>query len=385
MRSSRAGPVKHLILGIDPGITTGIALLDLNSHLVLLRSSKALSKSDIVSLASSYGKVTLVATDRAQPPKLVADVARALGAKLFKQETEFPYRDKLKSVTAFLSTVKEASADEHQVTALFSALKAFKAYKNQLEEAVRELRSLDMPNNALLEDKLKANVIKGLSINRAIKSVLPTQSTPKLATQRPKASSSRGSSVLSSKSGIKTTGFRGASSAAKSEQYPRVIRHPKTVVIPSSEIQVAGGRAETPVEGSEASSLKTADIAKTVPKAWTVVKAIEVLNRKHIKEMANKGALSFGDVVYARRIGNDPEKVGMVLKEAGVPVVILEDLDDSSILQLMNEGVMPIPASYVPIVQEGDLMLVEEARIKEAAKRIESKYREMLLNLLSGL
>ncbi|MEM2920766.1 MAG: DUF460 domain-containing protein [Candidatus Bathyarchaeia archaeon] len=384
MRTSKAGPVKHLILGIDPGTTTGIALLDLSSRIVLLKSARVLSKSDIVSIASSYGKVVLVATDRVHSPKLVNDVARALGAKLFRQDLEFSYRDKLKTVTDFLSTTKEVPADEHQISALFGALKAFKAHKNQLEEAVKELDSLEVRDRGSLEEQLKARVIQGLSISRALKSILPTSSTPKMAVMHPEKYS-RGSSVLREKPQRPATSNPKVSGAAKNRRGPHIIRHPKTVVIPSRNRQMTEGKADISFKEPVAPALKPSGATISLPKGLRIVKVVGVLTRRRIKEMVGSGALLRSDIVYGSRISDDPEKVGMELRKAGVSVAILEELDDSSILQMMNENVVPITTSQVPVVQLGTDLVVEEAGVLGAIKHTESRYRDMLLTLLSGL
>lgn len=374
MITSKADPEKHLILGVDPGTTTGVAILDLNSRLLLSKSARVLSKSDIISLASSRGKVVLVATDRVQPPKLVADVARALGAKLFSPDLEFSCKDKLKVVSDFLALTKDVPADEHQTAALFGAIKAFKAYKNQFEEAVKAVEALELPDKEIFVEQVKAYIVSGMPTDRALKLALAARSK-----QGPVAKDAKTLPPRRPKTSLKSVAQR-SSKAAGREPHPRVRRHAVTIVIPSSEAQPTSGKLAEEPEGYEP---KPAEESEPLPNGHVAVKMVGAYTRRRIRDMAKRGFLSRGDIVYGTGFGEDLERVGRALREAGVSVAIFEELDDSSILQMMNEGVVPIPASSILLEPRGSRMTVEENKVKEAVKRMESRYRELLLKLLS--
>jgi len=54
---------RGIIVGFDPGLTVGIAILDLNGVLISLESYKEIKKSEIVSHIIAYGRTVLLATD----------------------------------------------------------------------------------------------------------------------------------------------------------------------------------------------------------------------------------------------------------------------------------------------------------------------------------
>ncbi|MGZ7095706.1 MAG: DUF460 domain-containing protein, partial [Methanobacterium sp.] len=54
---------KWIIVGFDPGLTVGIAILDLNGNVISSKSFKEISRSEIIKHIISYGKAVLVATD----------------------------------------------------------------------------------------------------------------------------------------------------------------------------------------------------------------------------------------------------------------------------------------------------------------------------------
>ncbi len=59
---------EHIIVGVDPGTTIGIAALNLDGELVGLVSSRMMSVPDIVSYIREKGKPVVVATDVVPPP-----------------------------------------------------------------------------------------------------------------------------------------------------------------------------------------------------------------------------------------------------------------------------------------------------------------------------
>jgi predicted RNase H-like nuclease (RuvC/YqgF family) len=74
---------RGIIVGFDPGLTVGIAILDLNGNLISLVSCKEIRRSEIISHIISYGKTVLVATDVYPIPKTVKKLATTLNSKIW--------------------------------------------------------------------------------------------------------------------------------------------------------------------------------------------------------------------------------------------------------------------------------------------------------------
>ena len=75
-----SGSLKNVILGLDPGTTTGIAILDCNRGNVLyLGSKRECGVSEIIRLSTKYGKVSCVAADVIPAPAMVDRVSRITG------------------------------------------------------------------------------------------------------------------------------------------------------------------------------------------------------------------------------------------------------------------------------------------------------------------
>ena len=80
----------YIIVGLDPGTTTGIAALNLSGDLVDLISSRAMSSSDVIEWIAARGRPLVVATDVFPTPGAVEKVKRAFNAVLFSPGADMP-------------------------------------------------------------------------------------------------------------------------------------------------------------------------------------------------------------------------------------------------------------------------------------------------------
>lgn len=119
---------KLLIVGIDPGITTAYAVLDIEGNLLKLNSSKQLELNKIISDVMGLGKVVLVGTDKAKAPGLAEAFATKLGARLIIPNEDLKVEEKKRI------TINHNFWDGHQGDALASALFAHKQTKPLLDK-----------------------------------------------------------------------------------------------------------------------------------------------------------------------------------------------------------------------------------------------------------
>ncbi len=151
---------KLLIVGIDPGMTTAYAVLDIEGNLIHLKSSKQLDLKLLISEVMKIGKVVLVGTDKVKIPSLVESFATKLGARIISPEEDLKVDEKRKMIQNF------SFDDEHQGDALASALFAYKKTKALLDKIdffVKENKKYNIRN------MIKALVItKEISIKSAV-------------------------------------------------------------------------------------------------------------------------------------------------------------------------------------------------------------------------
>lgn len=100
-----------IIVGFDPGLTVGLAILDLNGNLLFLKSFKEISKSEIITTIMEFGKTILIATDVENPPKAVKKLASSLNAKIFSPKNDISVSYKNEVVNDFLKNISDISFD----------------------------------------------------------------------------------------------------------------------------------------------------------------------------------------------------------------------------------------------------------------------------------
>ena len=150
---------KLLIVGIDPGTTTGFAVLDIEGNLIHLDSSKQLDLKKLISKTLDFGKVVLVGTDKVKVPGLIEAFAAKFGARIASPQEDIKVYEKRKMISNFNFN------DEHQGDALASALFAYKEIKTLLDKI--DFFVEDAKKHSI-RDKIKELVItKKMSIKNA--------------------------------------------------------------------------------------------------------------------------------------------------------------------------------------------------------------------------
>ena len=115
---------RNLIVGIDPGITTAIAVLDLKGKLIQLYSSKDFSKNEIIKFIAELGNPIIFATDVFPPPKFVEKLASSFEAELFSPVQSLSISEKNELIGNYSEVVEKIEpSDSHQRDALAAAIK----------------------------------------------------------------------------------------------------------------------------------------------------------------------------------------------------------------------------------------------------------------------
>jgi len=156
----------YIIVGLDPGTTTGIAALNLSGELVDQISSRTLSSSDVIEWIAARGRPLLVATDVFPTPGSVEKVKRAFNAVLYSPGGDIPAEEKIALGKEF------GYKNDHERDALAAAISAFKKYRNKFLQVAKKVPSEINP------DEVKALVVRGYSIENAIAEFVPSSPSP---------------------------------------------------------------------------------------------------------------------------------------------------------------------------------------------------------------
>ena len=160
---------KGIIVGFDPGLTVGIAILNLKGQLISIASFKEIRRSDIISHIIGYGSTILVATDVYSPPKTVRKLASTLNSKIWSPYKNMTVESKIEIVDSFLNDDKSLLIPQnaHERDALAAAVKTYRDHLNKFRQIEKRAEKLDLPEHIV--ENVKILVIKGKSISNALK------------------------------------------------------------------------------------------------------------------------------------------------------------------------------------------------------------------------
>jgi hypothetical protein len=166
MAPSEEGPPKrYLIVGVDPGMVTGVAVMALNGRVMLATSGRGITRGQITRMVAEFGRALIFATDVRPPPMTLSKLSATHNAILFVPEKDLKTSEKKELVERILEGQKPGVEDSHQRDALAAAAKAYSFYRNKLEQVVAHVRNED---RTVQIDEVKANVLRGMSIRDAI-------------------------------------------------------------------------------------------------------------------------------------------------------------------------------------------------------------------------
>ncbi len=162
-------PLKkpHVIVGVDPGTTTAVAVLDLNGNVLGVKSKKNWNPSDVVEYITSLGKPVVIATDKSNPPDFVLKLKASFHAVLHtpKDDMSVERKRNLTSKYKFLN--------DHERDAIAAAMDAYNSYKNKLRNVEKRIpMGMDV-------DAVKAEIIRGTPL----KDLIPKEESRKVSEQ----------------------------------------------------------------------------------------------------------------------------------------------------------------------------------------------------------
>jgi len=123
----------HVIVGVDPGTTTAVAIVGLDGEPLDVWSSRLSDTADVIEWIVERGRPVIVAADVRPMPETVEKLRRSFDAAGFTPDRDLAVDEKQHRTREF------PYDDDHQRDALAAALSAFDAHENQFERIGRKL------------------------------------------------------------------------------------------------------------------------------------------------------------------------------------------------------------------------------------------------------
>ncbi|MFH1229716.1 MAG: DUF460 domain-containing protein [Candidatus Aenigmatarchaeota archaeon] len=159
--------MKPIIVGVDIGTTTGLAIYDLDRNLMHAGSKRNISIESLVREISFFGKPVVIATDKRKVPQPVAKIAASFNCMAFNPDHDLTTEEKD-------SIIKIPIKDVHEKDALSAATFAFKHFAPQFNNIDRNLESMGL---AKLRDRVKEMILtkEARNISEAVEKLKPKE------------------------------------------------------------------------------------------------------------------------------------------------------------------------------------------------------------------
>ncbi len=158
----------YIIVGIDPGTTTAVAVLTLEGELRMVCSSRTISIPDVIEIISEQGRPLIIASDVYPVPNAVEKIRRAFNAVLGSPEDLLAIDEKIELAAPY------SYANNHERDAIAAAVSVYRKNKNKFEQIKKKLPSGIDAGEAI------AQVVKGKSIDAVISGFTKKEIKPEM-------------------------------------------------------------------------------------------------------------------------------------------------------------------------------------------------------------
>jgi len=401
---------KHIIVGIDPGTTVGLAIIDLSGKPIEVFSAKNYSISDAIAWIESHGTPLIVASDVTPTPAMVkiSSMFAALGHEL---DESLSTEEKIALTKGEGYGYKNA----HERDALAACVYALKRYKKKFTQVQKKT-----PPGVDVEE-VKALVVKGVSISAAIDRLISAQGEDKKSVteekrrEEKKSSEEKESKIILRLRGLlkgkderillleeRTTALKASLNEKEREvrSFKRKLdsmRSERTREIRrSEEIRKRDAEIERLVEEVRAIENENAELRKVIAglkgkrevKGGKRIKVIQSFSHDAILDMDRKYGLNKGDIVFLVDGSGGGASTAELLAKKGVTAVIYsKDLSHFAADKFLEFGIPSFSTDEIPLLlkeeEEGDFAFVDRhllnERIEECKKRERRRKKVILL------
>ena len=153
----------YIIVGIDPGTTTAIAVLTLDGKLQKLHSSRTISIPEVIEMIAQEGRPLVIASDVFPTPNAVEKIRRAFNAVSSAPFEVLSAEDKIGFSTPY------GYSNNHERDAIAAAVSFYRKNKNKFEQIRKKI-----PHGVDSGEAI-AQVVRGKSVEAVISGLTRTQ------------------------------------------------------------------------------------------------------------------------------------------------------------------------------------------------------------------
>jgi len=389
---------RYTIVGIDPGTTLGLAMLDLEGKPIEVFSSKNYSISDAIRRIISYGTPLIVASDVTPTPSMVKKISKVFSSHIHELSESLSTEEKI----ALTKGEGYEYRNVHERDALAACLYAFKRYKKKFAQ-VRKKTPPDVD-----VEEVKALVIKGVSISAAINSLVHSDSEEvgehdvcgERGDEDENRINSTNSEILRLRGVIKARereieAMREYNAALRSEleakeheiqglrtrmETIRSMSHrelEETEEIKRRDKEIK--RLKDEIRAKEAENEELRRIIEELKWGKEInngerIKVIKSFNRDVIQEVDKRYGFKRGEVVYLENGSGGGANTAELLARKGVSVVIYgKEMSHFAVEKFFEFGIPTFSSNEIPVMVRGDFAFIDARMLNELVREWRSE------------
>ncbi len=376
---------KYTIVGIDPGTTIGVAIIDLEGKPIEVFSSKNYSCSDVIENIISHGNPLIVASDVTPTPSTVKRISRIFSLPVHELDESLSTEEKV----ALTKGEGYEYKNVHERDALAACVNAFKRYKKKFLQVQRKTPA------AVDVEEVKALVVKGVSISAAINRLIHAEEEKKREEKPEKGEQKGGESenelrlrrIIKSKDekiGMMKELTTALKTKLEEKEFELKNLRSKLASMQSARRREIEEREEISWRDKEIERLreevKARDEAneelrriieelkgKKEVEGGKRIKVIRSFSRNTILDMDRKYGLKKGDVVFLEDgSGGGASTAELLAKKGIVAVIYSKGLSHFAADKFFEFGVPTFSTDEIPLLEsEGDFAFVDERLLSE--------------------
>ena len=371
---------NYTIVGVDPGTTTAIAILDLNGNVLGFYSKKELSFAKAVELILNYGQPVLIATDKKNPPDFVLKLKKAFQASLYSPKEDMSI-EKKRSLTS-----EYRFSNDHERDALASAIEAYKQFKNKLMNVEKRI-----PFGYDVE-RIKAGILKGVSLQ-----TLLSDEKEELKEVEKRTEERDFTQELKKKDEkIKELEYENEMLRKEIDKLKSEIERMRIKILRISREEHERIRKDNFIRNLQGEirelrkiiRIKDEEIKKLEEKVeklkrmkylelkgWKTLKFIQKFTRDEIERVDREYGILEGDVVYIKDSSGGGKASAKLLCEKGVKAVITSDMSHLAKEEFRKYKVPVIESKDINVLVFEEIAMVSSEELKEKIKIAEEEIK----------
>lgn len=355
---------KYVIVGLDPGTNFGIAAITLSGEVVYCKSAKNLSVEEILKEIRSLGTPAIVCTDKTVIPELVKNIASILNVPIFSPEKDFSFEEKNTVVKNFENLPSYSTQfDEHQIVALFAAIKAYKHFKNDFKLIDSLLDKLITELNFNFRNSIKLDLINGIPPKRSLYNHIKHIIKGYITESYLKDNDAFSKQVNSLNEELSRLRKRVKSLESLVNKISSEKNGQKTIKVRETTFKFI---YDNDKKGNEIDASKIFDKKQNYFKVLILEKA----SAKNVKLLLSSVNEIKKDnlVVYMEKIEGDPSKIAKILNKFGIKYALLREYEEDFSDIFSENGVSLFPGANVVLIEENGSYYLSKSRLLELQK-----------------